>query len=211
MVFSDHENGKLENNDSIKVTYTPKSGYVWSNGTSTSVTYTYTVKNLDIQIVKPTEAKGSMAGYNGSGTFTATKVVGTDIALGFSTGKSNGHLSNGDNITVTYKLNSGYVWPDGTTNDVIFTYKVKDLDTQVVKPTTAEGSMSGNYGSGLFTPKKIANIKIELSFLGNAKQGYLINSSKIKITYTPDSGYVWSDGTSTSITYTYTIQGLKKV
>ena len=39
----------------------------------------------------------------------------------------NGELSNGNIITLTYKLKNGYEWNNGKKNDVTLNYKVENL------------------------------------------------------------------------------------
>ena len=137
----------LSNGDNIKVTYALKPGYAWVDGTNKDIILNYVVGNLNIPVVIPKVAGGTVAGLNGKATYTPPTLTGTDVS---TTGKTT-NLSNGDEIKVTYALKAGYAWNDGKTDSIILTYKVENLHAGVIKPTVAGGSVTGPNGAGVYT------------------------------------------------------------
>ena len=139
----------LSNGDEIKVTYALKAGYAWDDNTD-PITLTYTVKDLNIGVPKPTEAGGSVAGLNGSGVYTPPTLNGTDVAFKITKGTKD-KLKNGDTIEVTYTLKPGYAWEDKSKTPTTLTYTVKNLNIPVQNPAVAGGSVTGASGSGVYT------------------------------------------------------------
>ena len=150
------------------------------------------------KVVKPIVAGGSVAGLNGKGVYTPPTLAGTTVTANKTTG-----LSNGDDVTLTYNLNPGYVWEDESVTPISLTYKVEGLNTGVIKPTEAGGSVTGLNGAGVYTPPTLTGTTVSAD-----KTTGLSNNDEIKVTYTLTTGHVWTDKNTDPITLTYTVKDL---
>ena len=169
----------LSTGNTVKVTYTLLDGYIWNNKTTAAITLNFKVPKLNIGVVKPTATTTAvtMEGYNGNGTLYPKELTGTIIA----TSKSEG-LSNGDEVTLTYTLKTGYAWTDGSTKPAISTYKVAGLNNGLDLPTTknAKVTFTGTTGQGTFKMPTYANTT---PHYGNPIPTNLKNGDTIKIEF----------------------------
>ena len=72
---------KLKDEDSVVITYTLNKGSIWSDGKKGNIKLTFTVKDLEIDVQKPTNDSKPLkfTGDNGSGTFVMPTLDGTVV------------------------------------------------------------------------------------------------------------------------------------
>ena len=85
-----------------------------------------------VKLDKPLKAEGRLKGYQNNATFIPKLIEGLEISMKFKNGL-NGELSNGDIITLTYKLKDGYEWNDKTMDSISLNYKVENLQINAKK------------------------------------------------------------------------------
>ena len=156
-------------------------------------------KNVKVEIPTVENTKLHYTGDNGKGTFKIPVLKGTTV----NPSKSSG-LSNGEKISISFTLNKGYVWKDGTSKVVKIDYTVTGLEKVVVRPTKAGGKFTGYNGSGTYTPPVVTGVTIRVD-----KTTELTNGNKIEVTYILLAGYAWKSGAETGdITFNPMVEGL---
>ena len=148
----------LSNNDKVILSFTPITGYAWTDNTTEAKTVEYTVKGLSdshvkVQVPEKNTTKGYLLGMESRGYYVAEELDGTTLTFKYSA-HEDGTLKNDDVITIIYTLNSeGYVWSDGSTGTKESKYKVTSLSTiGSLKPTleTTPVTFTGKNGRGSY-------------------------------------------------------------
>ena len=124
------ESNTLSDGNEVVVTYKLEEDYYWADGTNDPKKNTIKVSGLKEKTVNmPSTVEGlTFKGANGQGSIDHKVTKIDHVTISYSKEKD---LSNNDVITVTYKLNDGYYWDDGSTS-------IKTLKT------TVHGLQNGN-------------------------------------------------------------------
>ena len=206
--------------DEMYIGYTPNKGYTWNDGTNKMVKIEYYVEGLPTALTKPTASTAPVkfSGINGSGTYQKPQYTNTTVQLFDSNNnpidKPLTNLSNGDHMYVSYTPNKGYAWKDGTNKMVKIEYYVEGLPTALTKPTasTAPVKFSGINGSGTYQKPQYTNTTVQLFDSNNnpidKPLTNLSNGDHIYVSYTPNKGYAWKDGTNKMVKIEYVVSGL---
>ena len=118
-------------------------------------------------------------------------------------------LSNNDKFTITFTLNKGYVWKDGTSKPVNLKYKVSGLLKGVAKPIVATGKVEGINNYGIFTATPLTGTTITSAPVGTAKKDKYKTGDQITVTYTLNAGYAWEGGGTDVVNSIYTVGTLQ--
>ena len=219
--------------DSMYIGLTLNEGYVWSDYTDKPIQIKYTVSGLPkttTKIAKPTTLTAPVAftGYQGKGTYKKPEYANTTVQLyDFNDkpiNKPESDLSNfpygSDDMYIGYTPNNNYAWNDGTNKMVKIKYVVKNLVTQMKKPTssTAAVTIIGYEGHGSYKEPQYPNTTIQLfDWQGipiknppTNLSNYPYYTGSFCVGYTPNKGYTWTDGTNYMTLVHYKVEGLRK-
>ncbi|MCD8040072.1 MAG: hypothetical protein LUF82_00945, partial [Clostridia bacterium] len=172
----------------VTVVLNDTTNYTWSNGTTAAITYSWTINAQSVSV--PT-LNASTYTYDGT-TFTFVN-SGTGYNVYNGTGSEVG------TYTVTVSLaSSNYVWSTGSTADITYTVVIVEAGTTTVINEPTITTTSYTYTGA------------EIEFLTSGT-GYTVyngsgtNVGEYTVVVTLSANYIWSDGTSTAKTYTFTI------
>ena len=202
----------LSNGNIIQVTYKLDSTHAWNDSSLKDITLPFKVEGLKTGVTKPTVATAPLlfGGLNGSATYKMPVLDGTTVTAD----KDSGTLSNGDVVTITYKLDAAYDWSDGTFNEIKLSYTVGGLNVGVAKPTTTTAHVDfwGEAGAGTFKlpSYKNTNVTIIKGGTGKTPSTGLYSDDEVILSFTPNKGYAWNDGTKTALQVTYKVPELSK-
>ena len=152
------------------------------------------MQNLQLQLLLLT-----FDGPNGAGKAVIPRFSGA------TTKADKTNLSNGDLVTITYKLELTYAWLDGTRGNVTLQFTVGGLKTGVAIPTNQSKPLTftGLNGKATFTMPTLEGTTVTAD-----KQTNLSNGDSVKITYTLNTGYIWSDNSKEDVVLTFTVEGV---
>ena len=174
-----------------KAIYTPKTGYVWSDGTTDAVIVTLTIENLPID--KPTNTDVRKV-YNGQSQSNGYKkpecinMVGVDSGI------------DADVYKAIYTPKENYCWSDGSKDPVTVTLTIQPAPVKkpsvlkVEKPYNGQ-TQSNGYG-------KPSGVIVDGEYSGKDAGTY-------EAVYLPDSNHIWSDGSNDPVKVTLIITKLK--
>ena len=159
---------------------TPKANYAWSDGTTKTITYTWTINRQKTATASSSNhvyTGGQLTGVTGKNVTwtgdTSATVVGTYTA--YATPESN------------------YAWSDGTYAKKTLTWKITTKNDASITKSDRTYTGSNQYG---YSSK--ANVVLSGDYYKSAAGTY-------SYTATPSANHAWSDGTTTAKTITWTM------
>lgn len=171
-------------------TFTPKSDYVWWDGTTAAKTASWSIGNIVIAAV-PTQ----------SGILSYTGSVQTPTWTGYDTdeltiaGDTSGTAIGTYIVTFTPKTN--YEWYDGTTTGKTATWQIEENIITTVPTQQGTLTYDGTEQTAVWNNYNTD----ELTVIGDTAT----NAGIYTASFTPKTGYKWSDGTTTAKTASWTI------
>lgn len=173
------------------VTFTPTENYTWSDGTSTGKTATWIIQRAQISAYPYQSGTLNYTGSSQSPTWVSYDTNKMTIS-----GQTSG-TEIGSYIAV-FTPKSNYMWNDGTTSGKEISWSISSQTVSLV-PTQANTLVyTGNSQSPTWN-----NYDSSKLTLGGTTSG--TNATSYTATFTPKSGYTWSDGTATAKSATWSI------
>lgn len=172
--------GKQSEIGSYTISFTLKDTmeYIWSSGSISGVSVSWTIKSSPITTV-PTPNKTLT--YNGSEqTMTFD---GFDASLMTVSGNKG---TNAGTYIAVFTPKTGNTWADGSASSKSVTWRI---EKKSISPPTQKGTLTYNGGSQ--SPQWDNYNSAELS-IGGTLSG--VNAGAYTATFTPDSNYCWVDG-----------------
>lgn len=174
-----------------------ESGYF--NGTKVDRVYANgtLVYESTIYVAKPTVS----GAYKYNGTAQKAVITGYNSDAMIMGGSTSG-VSVGT-YTVTFALKKGYAWADETTDMLEFTWTIA---TKAIAKPTVSGSYS--YSSKSLNAVITGYDSASMTMSGTQSA---ISVGTYHIYFTPKEGYMWDDGTTDQLDYTWEILEVKKI
>ncbi|MDE6667281.1 MAG: hypothetical protein K2K38_02900 [Clostridia bacterium] len=193
------------------ISYKPKSGYVWTNDTSTAKTITYTINKaaLSSTLSSPSLTTTSFTWSSSRqsttiknySSYTDVTFSSTDLTNSGSTLYVAASTAVGSSYKVYISPDSNHTWSDGTTTQKTLTLSVTRAAINV--PTLSKSSTDWSSSKQDFTISTTSYISISVP-TGWERDGTKITIPASKavgsynVSVTPDSNHKWSDGTTTA-------------
>ncbi len=181
--------GKASGKDAgaYTATYTPKDNYCWSDGATSSVKATLTIKKLSVGD-KPAD---KTVDYNGQTQSIDYDKPETVYVRGKASGIEVGTYS------AYYTPKKNYCWSDGTSSTVKATLTIKSSGIERPTNTSVTTTFNGRtQTNGYDKPDGI-----DMSGKDRGR-----NAGTYTAEYTPDENHTWSDGKRDTVTVTLTIE-----
>lgn len=159
--------------------FTPKSGYIWEDGTSDPITITW---NINPVIILKIPSVTDNLYYTGS-DISPRWVNYNSQQLSKSGDESGKNLGE---YTTTFTPNYGYTWEDGSTNGIDVTWTINPVTLQI--PSTNDLYYTGNEISpnwSNYNPQRLSKSGDDVGK----------NLGEYTTSFTPNYGYQWEDGT----------------
>ena len=170
-------------------TFTPKEGYVWSDGSAGAKSVTWTINRATVSV--PSQ-KGSLAYTGGEQSPAWNNYDSGKMTIG-GTSKA----TNAGTYTATFTPKANYQWPDGTTGARSVSWSIGQTGLAVPVQSgsltytgSAQSPSWSNYDSSKLT-------------VGGTTSG--TNAGTYTATFTPKPGYQWPDGTTETKSVSWTI------
>ena len=181
--------GKASGKDAgtYSATYTPKDNYCWSDGTTSSVKATLTIKKLSVGD-KPVD---NTVDFNGQTQSIDYDKPDTVDVRGNASGIEVGTYS------AYYTPKKNYCWSDGTSSTVKATLTIKA--SGIERPTNTSVTTTFNGRTQTNGYDKPDGINMSGKDRGR-------NAGTYTAEYTPDENHTWSDGKRDTVTVTLTIE-----
>lgn len=174
-------------------TFTPNTGYIWWDGTSTGKQSPWSIWKQPLAI--PT-VSGS---YTYSGSTQTLVLDGFDSNTMNITGTTSATNSGTYTATVSLKSTTNYQWGDGTTSNKTITWKI-------AKQSVAIPTAIGTYTyTGSAQTLAFSGFDANLMTKGGTYSATNAGSYTATISLTSTTNYQWSNGTTTAKIYNWSI------
>ena len=174
-----------------KAVYTPKSGCIWSDGTSDPVIVTLTIESSPVD--KPTNTDVRKV-YNGQSQSNGYKKPECISMVGVDSG------IDADVYKAIYTPKENYCWSDGSKDPVTVTLTIQPAPVKKPSVLKVEKSYNGKTQSNGYG--KPSGVIVDGEYSGKDAGTY-------EAVYLPDSNHIWSDGSNDPVKVTLTITKLK--
>ena len=178
------------NAGSYNATFTPKTNYMWSDGSQSVKTVTWNIAKTKINSI-PSQS-GSLTYTGSSQSPSWNNYDSNKLTIG---GTTNGTNAGSYNVTFTPKSN--YMWSDGTQNAKTASWTIGKAKLNV---PSQSGSLTYTGGSQSPSWNNYDSNKLTISGTTNG-----VNAGSYNATFTPKTNYMWSDGTQNAKTVTWSI------
>lgn len=208
---------------------TPTANYAWSDGTTTQKTVSWTIKRKNLTTSDNPKFIADSISYNGSAQKPeATNFTFDSTKISYLKDSTTGQTAIGTDYDAVFSVNSNYAWSDGTTSNKKFKWAISAVS---LKKPTISGSTTFTYNGKAQGPTILNNITATNDSITVTAENYLAivwtesnktttgfsttknttvkftatDAGKYTIIYTPKAGVQWSDGTTTVVKISYTI------
>ena len=177
-----------------------KSNYTWSDGTTTDVTYNWTINKLEVTI--PTANPASYTYNDGKAiNLTLTNPDSSYITLG-------GDLSGTDvgsyTATATLKDTNNYTWSDGSNTTKNISWNITKKQLSIPTLDSANFTYNGSAHTISFTGYNSSTMT-----LGGTQTATNAGNYQATISLKDTSNYSWAGGATTAQTYNWSISKAK--
>lgn len=180
-------------------TVTLSSGYIWSDtGSTEDRSFSYTIQRFTLLANKPTLYSRTYTGnfqtlidYNAL-YYSEDDNISADAI--FTVNPTSTSYMNAGSYSFTVTPTSNAKWPDGTTSAKTFVTSI--AKASIAKPTinSSKRTYDGEYYTWLTLPTGC-------TYTGSSLTAY--DAGTYTAYVTPDSNHVWSDGTTSTLVYTF--------
>ena len=193
-------------NQNISVSLKNTNNYVWSDGSTTAKSISWTIKQLTVSIKWSTSNSASGTAYSGAYTYNGntqgvypfiTNIKGSDsvsLTVSNNTATNAGNYT-ANNLALAGTSKDNYALP---TSGTTLAWSIARANTAVLP--SQSGSLTYNGSSQSPSWSNYDNVKV--SYTGT-KSG--TNAGNYTATFTPTANYAWSDGTTTAKNVNWTI------
>lgn len=187
-IWSDYDSDKMTVSDTLNAikagsytaTFTPKSNYQWSDGTTISKSVNWCIEKAVIISIPSQSGTLTYSGSEQSPTwnnYNDTKLIISGITSGINAGT----------YTVTFTPKEGYMWSDSTEESKSVNWTINRASITITPSQNGTLTYTGSAQSPTWSNYDSNKMTISGTTSGT-------NASSYTATFTPKSNYQWNDG-----------------